>query len=119
MWPPIRRASGWARRAANTLGLEKSAATAVRGELAGLLGARKRHRQSVGKLGEAVDHFVRVSRSYRPGLFACYGAAGLPRANNALEQAFGERLAARAPARRWCCAAAHGRSRDGRPAAAR
>jgi hypothetical protein len=49
----------------------------------------KRHRQSVGKLGEAVDHLVEVSRSYWPGLFHCYGAAGVPRTNNALEQAFG------------------------------
>src|SRR5205085_10509793 len=52
-------------------------------------GAMKRHRKSVGKLGEAVDHFVKVSRSYWPGLFACYEVVGLPRTNNALEQAFG------------------------------
>ena len=36
-----------------------------------------------------MDHFVKVSRSYWPGLFACYDAADLPRTNNDLEQAFG------------------------------
>jgi hypothetical protein len=30
----------------------------------GLLGAMRRHRESVGKLGGAVDHFGKVSRSY-------------------------------------------------------
>ena len=89
MWPPIRRAFGWVHRAAEILGQEKASGAVVRGELSGLVGAMKRHRQSVGKLSEAVDHFAKVSRSYWPGLFACYEAAGLPRTNNALEQAFG------------------------------
>lgn len=34
-------------------------------------------------------HFVKVSRSYEPGLFACYRNADLPRTNNDLEQLFG------------------------------
>jgi hypothetical protein len=49
----------------------------------------RRHKDAVGELGSAVDHFVKVSRSYWPGLFACYGTAGLPRTNNDLERAFG------------------------------
>jgi hypothetical protein len=49
----------------------------------------RRHRGAVGDLGDAVDHFVKVSRSYWPGLFACYDTAELPRTNNDLEQAFG------------------------------
>jgi hypothetical protein len=89
MWPPIRRAFGWVHRAAEIQGREKSGGAVVRGELGGLVGAMKRHRKSVGKLGEAVDHFAKVSRSYWPGLFASYDTAGLPRTNNALEQAFG------------------------------
>jgi hypothetical protein len=40
-------------------------------------------------LAPALRHFVKVSRSYEPGLFACYGGADLPRTNNALEQLFG------------------------------
>lgn len=89
LWPSIRRAFGWVHRAANILGSEKARGSAIRAQLSGLLGAMTRHRKSVGKLGAAVDHFVKVSRSYWPGLFACYDAGGLPRTNNALEQAFG------------------------------
>jgi hypothetical protein len=37
----------------------------------------------------ALDHFRKVTRSYRPGLFGCYGVAGLPRTTNDLEQFFG------------------------------
>ena len=32
---------------------------------------------------------MKVSASYRPGLFHCYRVDGLPRTNNALEQLFG------------------------------
>jgi hypothetical protein len=42
-----------------------------------------------GKLQGAFRHFVKVTRSYWPGLFACYDVADLPRTNNALEQFFG------------------------------
>jgi hypothetical protein len=40
-------------------------------------------------LAGGVDHFVKVTRSYWPGLFACYDQPGLPRTNDDLEQAFG------------------------------
>jgi hypothetical protein len=48
-----------------------------------------RHGGMRGALAGAVAHFVRVSRSYWPGLFYCYEVADLPRTNNALEQFFG------------------------------
>lgn len=47
------------------------------------------HREQAGELSVAVDHLVKVSRSYWPGLFHCYDVADLPRTNNALEQLFG------------------------------
>lgn len=37
----------------------------------------------------AVEHFLKVTRSYWPGLFPCYRIAGLPRTNNDLEHLFG------------------------------
>ena len=40
-------------------------------------------------LSEPLAHFVKVSRSYEPGLFHCYDVADLPRTNNDLEQLFG------------------------------
>jgi len=48
-----------------------------------------RHRAAAGALAGGIDHFVKVTRSYWPGLFACYDVPGLPRTNNDLEQAFG------------------------------
>src|SRR4051794_39502398 len=82
-------AFGWVHRAAHVLGQVGADGAVVRTQLGGLLGAMRRHRASVGALGAAVDHFVKVSRSYWPGLFACYDTADLPRTNNDLEQAFG------------------------------
>ena len=89
MGPGIRQAFGWVHRAAHALGQVDRSPGVVRNQLGGLLGAMTRHRALAGALGPAVDHFVKVSRSYWPGLFACYQTAGLPRTNNALEQAFG------------------------------
>ena len=64
-------------------------AGAVRRRLDGLLAAMARHRAKAGPLAGAVDHFLEVTRSYRPGLFHGYAVADLPRTNNALEQLFG------------------------------
>jgi hypothetical protein len=86
---PLYLAFGWVHRAAHILGQIERRGAEVRTQLSGLLGAMTRHRESVGDLGEAVDHFVKVSRSYWPGLFGCYDTAGLPRTNNDLERAFG------------------------------
>ena len=48
-----------------------------------------RHRGKAGTLADAVGHFRKVARSYRPGLFHCYAVPGLPRTNNDLEHLFG------------------------------
>ena len=55
----------------------------------GLVAAMARHRASAGDLAVAVDHFRKVTRSYRPGLFHCCAVPDLPRTNNGLEQMFG------------------------------
>jgi hypothetical protein len=90
LWPPLRVAYAWVWQAAHLLG-EKGpgVAAAVRRQLGGLLGAMTRHRGLVGALASGVTHFVRVTRSYWPGLFHCYRVADLPRTNNDLEQFFG------------------------------
>jgi len=36
-----------------------------------------------------LGHFARVTRSYGPGLFCCYGSDDVPRTNNDLEHLFG------------------------------
>lgn len=86
---PVYLAFGWVHRAAHILGQDGLGAGAVRRRLSGLLGAMRRHRDAVGELGAAVDQFLKVSRSYWGGLFACYDAPQLPRTNNDLERAFG------------------------------
>ena len=90
LWPAIQVAYAWVLQAAHILGDNGPCqAAAARQLLDGLLGAMTRHRGLAGTLARGVDHFVRVSRSYWPGLFACYEVADLPRTNNDLEQFFG------------------------------
>ena len=90
LWPAIERAYGWVHRAAHILGNEAGEdATMVRRRFDGLVAAMARHRASAGDLAGAIDHFCKVTRSYRPGLFHCYAVPELPRTNNGLEQLFG------------------------------
>ena len=90
LWPPIRRAFGWVHQAAhildNDVGLKGSQ---VRQRLCGLLAAIARWRGQAGDLAATMAHFLKVSRSYWPGLFHCYDVEGLPRTNNDLEHVFG------------------------------
>jgi hypothetical protein len=90
MWPDVRMAFGWVHRAAailrNKKGLE---AAGVRRRYRGLIAAIARHRRAAGRLDEAFAHFLKVTRSYWPGLFRCYEVEGLPRTNDDLEQFFG------------------------------
>jgi hypothetical protein len=46
-------------------------------------------RSAAGALQPAIDHFLKVTRSYAPGLFHCYDVPALPRTNNDLEHVFG------------------------------
>ena len=76
-------------QAAHILGIEGIDKQTARQRLGGLLGAMARHKEKAGGLAPAVGHFLKVSRSYWPGLFHCYEVKDLPRTNNALEQLFG------------------------------
>jgi hypothetical protein len=90
LWPDIERAYRWVHAAARVLGnADGSAAPRVERRFAGLIAAMARHRAKAGALAGAVEHFLKVTRSYRPGLFACYRGPGLPRTNNDLEHCFG------------------------------
>lgn len=89
-WPEIRSAYDRARRAASILTNEAGLdAAGVRARYEDLIVEMTREAGDAGSLREAVGHFVKVTRSYWPGLFACYDAADLPRTNNDLEQFFG------------------------------
>ena len=65
------------------------AAPRVERRFTGLIAALARHRAKAGALAGAVDHFLKVTRSYRPGLFHAYRVPDLPRTNNDLEGLFG------------------------------
>lgn len=54
-----------------------------------LLSEMSRRREEVGALSSAVSLFLKVTRSYWKGLFACYKIADLPPTNNDLEHYFG------------------------------
>jgi hypothetical protein len=90
LWPDVRVTYHWVHRAAHILhNDDQDGAAVVTRRLQGLLGAMTRHHTKAGSLAPAVDHFVKVSRSYWPGLFHCYSVPELPRTNNDLEQFFG------------------------------
>jgi len=80
----------WVHAAARILNnAENVDAPEVERRLQALLDVMARDRDQAGALAAAVDRFLKVSRSYWPGLFHCYRVKGLPRTNNDLEQFFG------------------------------
>ena len=58
--PPIHTAFGWVHRAAHILGTAGIEAATARRQMGRLLGAMTGHRETVGELATAVDHFVKV-----------------------------------------------------------
>src|SRR5262249_26097119 len=91
LWREVRVASRWVRQVARVLKNQaQQPAAAVRQQLAGLLGAlRQAAAKAGGVVGGQLLRFVRVTKSYWPGLFVCYEVADVPRTNNDLEQLFG------------------------------
>jgi len=86
----VERAYAWVHAAARVLNNHQDeSAAVVRRRFDGLVGAMVRHRGKAGALADAIGRFRKVARSYRPGLFHCYGMPDLPRTNNDLEQWFG------------------------------
>ena len=89
-WPDVRAAYGWVRQAATILANEAGLDTAgVRGRYEALVAEMTRDAGTAESLSEAVGHFLKVTKSYWAGLFACYDMTELPRTNNDLEQFFG------------------------------
>lgn len=83
-------AFAWVHDAARVLKNEEAGgAREVRDRLQILLDTMARDRDKAGTLGPAIGHFLKVSKSYWPGLFHCYDVDGVPRTNNDLEQFFG------------------------------
>lgn len=90
LWPEVRFAFAWVHQAAAVLKNEPGSSGAiVRRRYTAFLRRLRCADSQAGKLRGALRHFVKVTRSYWPGLFACYDVPDLPRTNNALEQFFG------------------------------
>ena len=88
--PDIRRSFRWVHAAArilkNTAG---RAADDVETRYPRLLEEWRDRRETCGTLGDAVDRFLKVTDSDRPGLFPYLRVPGLPPTNNDLEPVFG------------------------------
>ena len=90
LWPSVAQGFAWVHQAARILDNEAADdVLVVRSKYRALLEQMKQRHGELGSLAGAVAHFRKVSKSYWPGLFACYEQAELPRTNNDLEQCFG------------------------------
>jgi hypothetical protein len=92
LWPPVREAYKWVKRVARLLkNKAKLSAQDVRRRLVQLLGRMRQAAAMAAEplVGKGLRHFLKVSKSYWPGLFRCYESSDLPRTNNDLEHAFG------------------------------
>jgi hypothetical protein len=92
LFPAVRESYKWVHRAARILKNEGGLpAKKVRRRLVQLLA---RMRQAAATTGEpsvraGLKQFLKVTKSYWPGLFRCYESPDVPRTNNDLEQTFG------------------------------
>src|SRR5262249_45168171 len=92
LWPEIRVAYRWVKQVSRLLANKaKRPAPEIRRRLSQIL---SRMRQAAARtkspcLREQLHHFVKVTKSYWPGLFGCYRSEDLPRTNNDLEHLFG------------------------------
>jgi len=92
LWPAVRAAYRWVKQVARLLkNRAKRPAQEVRRRLSEIL---RRMRQAAARAPEAsvceqLGHFVKVTKSYWPGLFRCYASKDIPRTNNDLEHLFG------------------------------
>jgi hypothetical protein len=92
LWPPVREAYKWVKRVARILKNEEGLpAQKVRRRLVQLLARMRQAAATAGApaVGAGLRHFLKVTKSYWPGLFRCYESPDLPRTNNDLEQTFG------------------------------
>lgn len=90
LFAPVEELFAWVYRVAHELSNHDArSGSGVRRRWDGLIRGMDGLARQRTDLSEPLGHFVRVSRSYEPGLFHCYDVADLPRTNNDLEQLFG------------------------------
>lgn len=93
LWPDVRAGFDLVHRAAHELGNDRGpTGRGVRRRFRGVLDdvrAAAGRAADGGDLRAGLDHFLKVTASYEPGLFHCYDVPDLPRTNNDLEHLFG------------------------------
>lgn len=90
LWNAVELGYRWVQRAAVILkNKEQHPGPTVKRRFGGLLGAISRAAADAGELKPALEHFLKVTRSFWAGLFHCYVIPDLPRTNNDLEHLFG------------------------------
>ena len=92
LFPAVRASYRWVKRAARILKNEEGLpARKVRRRMVQLLVRMRRAAATTSEpaVRAGLKQFVKVTRSYWPGLFACYESSDLPRTNNDLEHTFG------------------------------
>ena len=90
LWPEVKLGFGMVHQAAEILkNKSQRGGKAVQKKYRQHVRGMTRKSPKSGALAKAVAHFVKVTKSYSPGLFHCYDVADLPRTNNGLEQLFG------------------------------
>lgn len=91
LFEPITIAFSWVHQGATILDNELNLdGQQVRQRFEQLLQTMETRKEQATSLASGVDHFLKVTRSYAPGLFHCYDIEALPRTNNDLEQLFGQ-----------------------------
>ena len=90
LFEPVAIAFDWVHQAATVLDNDLNLkAQDLRQQFEQLLQTMEHHKEQATRLASGIDHFLKVTRSYAPGLFHCYDIKDLPRTNNDLEQLFG------------------------------
>lgn len=90
LFEPVAIVFDWVHQAATVLDNDlKLKAQDLRQQFEQLLQTMEHHKEQATSLASGIDHFLKVTRSYAPGLFHCYDIKDLPRTNNDLEQLFG------------------------------
>ncbi len=90
VWPVLETAYSLVHQAAHVLANhDEESGQVVRERYQAVLRTMREQQASFGPLSPAISTFLKVTKSYWPGLFQCYDVADLPRTDNELEHCFG------------------------------
>ncbi len=90
LWPPLKKAYALVYEAAHILANhEPQTGAQVRETYLAWIAQLQQQQARLGALSPAIEHVVKVTANFAPGLFYCYDVPDLPGTNTDLEQCFG------------------------------